>query len=120
MSYGVIPLFVYGTLLQPAIMQQVTGRMFPALAASLPGYQCYRLRNRTYTGIIEQANARVNGVVYQINQRALRLIDLYEDGCYQRQMLKVNTAKGPVLAHTHVIPSTRRHLLDYAKTPLVY
>lgn len=120
MSYGVIPLFVYGTLLQPAIMQQVAGRMFPALPASLPGYKCYRLRNRTYPGIIAQADSSVSGLVYQINPRALRLIDLYEDGCYKRQVVTVKTASGSVQAHTYVIPSTRRHLLDYAKTPLIY
>lgn len=118
MSYGIIPLFVYGTLLQPAIMQQVTGRIFPALPASLPGYQCYRLRNRTYPGIIVQANASVNGVVYQINRRALRLIDLYEDGCYKRQVVTVTTTLGSVQAYTYVIPSTRSHLLDVDKTPM--
>jgi gamma-glutamylcyclotransferase (GGCT)/AIG2-like uncharacterized protein YtfP len=107
-------LFAYGTLEIPAVMFAVTGQHYRGEAAVLPDYSRFLLVNKHYPGIVFRQNARVNGVLYRnLSPRVWQRLDRYEDVFYQRQRVKIVTAKGEILnAWTYIIPGNKQHLLS--------
>lgn len=103
--------FVYGTLLVPDIMREVTGRQYAGKPATLQGFRRYRLRGRSYPGIVPEANSRVDGMVFEVGSTALAALDRYEDPCYERRSVEVQTQTGLIPAQTYIISPGRRHLL---------
>lgn len=104
--------FVYGTLLVPDIMREVTGRQYAGESAVLPGYRRYRIRHRSYPGIIAEPGASVTGTLFNMGPVALAAIDRYEDACYERRPVTVAVNGEPRQAYAYVIPDSRRHLLE--------
>jgi len=109
----VSPFFAYGTLELPEVMEAVTGRVFPARDAHLPGFARALLRDRSYPGIVERAGARTTGVLYDaVDRVAFALLDRFEDAFYERRRLDVEVGDGePVSAHVYVIPPEHAGLL---------
>lgn len=107
-----VPIFVYGTLLDPGVMAAVTGRRHKAWPALLPGYRRYRLRHRGYPGIVSETGASVSGCVYYVDRPALRALDRYEDACYERRRVSVQVGEAGESAFAYVIPKPHRHLID--------
>ncbi len=105
-------LFVYGTLLVPDIMREVTGRQYAGESAVLPGYRRYRIRRRSYPGIVEEAGTSVSGTLFEMGPVALAAIDRYEDACYERRTVTVEVKGESRQAYAYVIPDNRRHLLE--------
>jgi gamma-glutamylcyclotransferase (GGCT)/AIG2-like uncharacterized protein YtfP len=88
-------LFVYGTLMFPAVMEAVTGRSFASEPAWLDGYARYRLRGATYPGIVPAVGARVVGVLHRgLDARSLAQLDRFEGEPYRRAPVRVSTAGG--------------------------
>lgn len=112
MFAGQIPVFVYGTLLDPAVMTAVTGRRYEARPAILRCYRRYRLRRRSYPGIVFEPGASVSGCLYYVDRRALRALDRYEDPCYERRSVSVQMADAVQPAFVYVIPKQQQHLVD--------
>ena len=106
-------LFVYGTLLVPQIMQQVSGQRHFSLSATLHDYARYGLLGKTYPGIVQQQGAGVAGRLYlNVSPAAWRRLDYYEDHLYQRQYVQVETATAGVFhAWTYVVPDSLRSRL---------
>lgn len=105
-------LFVYGTLLLPQIMQQVTGQRYFSLAASLHDHARYGIRGKTYPGIVQQDGASVAGRLYiNVTPVAWRRLDDYEDHFYQRQYVEIETIHGLYHAWTYVVPESKRQRL---------
>lgn len=104
--------FVYGTLLVPDIMRDVTGRQYAGEAATLRGFHRYRVRGHSFPGIVPEADSRVDGMVFTIGPAALAAIDRYEDDFYERRTVEVETANDRLQAYAYVIPEHRRHLLE--------
>ncbi|MCS3904217.1 gamma-glutamylcyclotransferase (GGCT)/AIG2-like uncharacterized protein YtfP [Methylohalomonas lacus] len=107
--YGV---FVYGTLLDADLRCEVCGRSVPAAPARLPDYRRYRLRNLPYPGIVAEPGAEVVGQLLDVDARTLAALDRYEDSCYERRLLEVDSEAGRQRAYVYVIPQARRHLID--------
>lgn len=112
--------FVYGTLLVPDIMREVTGRQYAGRPATLWGFRRYRLRGCSYPGIVPRADSHVEGMVFEVGPVALAALDRYEDPCYERRTVEVETVAGPVQAYAYVIPEDRRHLLEARDWDLDY
>lgn len=88
-------LFAYGTLMLPEVMRAVAGREFPGRPARLAGYARYRLHGKPYPGLRPQPDAVTDGVLYGgLDEIAWRLLDRYEDDCYQRLSLLVELDGG--------------------------
>lgn len=104
-------IFVYGTLLVPDIMREVTGRQYAGKAATLWGFHRYRLRGCSYPGIVPEADSCVDGMVFEVGSTALAALDRYEDPCYERRSVEVETQAGLLAAYTYVIPASHRHLV---------
>lgn len=109
---GPYQVFVYGTLLVPEVMQQVTGRELRGQPATLQGYRRYRLRRCSYPGIVPDPEAEVTGLVYHVDRQSLAALDRYEDPCYERCQVNVETKDGMQRAYAYIIPEARRHLID--------
>jgi len=105
--------FVYGTLLIPAVLQAVTGKILVSTAATLPGYGRYRLRGRVYPGIVQAAHRSVDGLVYHgVNRHCLALLDAFEGDEYRRIRVLVKASGGKrIPAYTYVIRPRYSRLL---------
>lgn len=100
-------LFVYGTLLLPQVMMQVTGQRYFSLPATLHNYARYGVRGKAYPGIVSEHGANVSGMLcLNIKPGAWQRLDDYEDHFYQRQYVKVETAAGSDYAWAYVVPDT--------------
>ena len=83
-------IFTYGTLQVPAVMQAVTGKHFASCAAILHGYQRFKIKGKTYPGIVKNENNAVQGILYkEIDAESLVLLDEFEDICYERCLVDV-------------------------------
>jgi gamma-glutamylcyclotransferase (GGCT)/AIG2-like uncharacterized protein YtfP len=75
----VVDLFVYGTLLDDTVVQQITGRVFPKRAARLSGYRKLT-PDGGYPYIVADEGGAVDGALLcGLDQDALQAIDGYED-----------------------------------------
>ena len=84
---AVLDLFVYGTLLDDTVVQQVTGRRFPKRAARLSGYRKFT-PDGGYPYIVAHEGGAVEGALLcGLDQDALQALDRYEDeGCLYRRI----------------------------------
>lgn len=79
-------LFVYGTLLYPAVRRGVTGHELPAQPAVLAGYARLALRDRWYPGVVPRMGAATPGLLLRgIDAATWQRLDDYESGEYERR-----------------------------------
>lgn len=80
--------FAYGTLQFPEVMKLVIGLDLPSFPARLNGYQCLKIKNRTYPGIVKNPNQFIDGILYkEVGDHALKLLDQFEDVLYERSLV---------------------------------
>lgn len=100
----VVDLFVYGTLLDDAVVEQVTGRRFLKDVAQLAGYRKCAPADQ-YPYIVAADDCIVEGAVLcGVDSDALRAFDSYEDeGClYRRIEVTVSVGGQPRRAFVYV------------------
>ena len=107
-------LFCYGTLMVPEIMRRVTGGHFEAIEASLDDYGCYIVQGQPFPGIVREAGAVTQGLLYAgVGDRFLRRLDRYEGELYERVRVCATDAAGRSLqAWAYVIAPVSRGLLS--------
>jgi gamma-glutamylcyclotransferase (GGCT)/AIG2-like uncharacterized protein YtfP len=97
-------LFVYGTLMDEALVRRLTGRSFRKEPAGLPGYRrCVRAGGYAY--IVPDAAASVDGwVLRDLHVAALRIFDDYEDEgrLYRRTEVTILIGNVPTRVMTYV------------------
>lgn len=100
-------IFVYGTLLFKPVMDLVVVQDFSAKPASLHQYSRYCMVGRVYPGIVQQANKKVDGLVYyDVSKQAIARLDYFEGIEYQRKAVQVKAETGEVIsADTYIITS---------------
>lgn len=106
-------LFVYGTLQDRRVIQAVTGRVFPAVPAILPGYGRYRVKDADYPGVRLEACGSVDGLLLQeVDTGSLLALDAFEGEYYVRREVEVVTASDTsVQCFCYVIGGAWLHLL---------
>lgn len=103
-------LFVYGTLLVPAIWAAVT-RLPDSVghAATLPGHSIWKVRGAVYPGLRSDpfAPLAVPGLVHlDLPAAALRRLDAYEGSAYRRsEVYPVVSGLGTLAAATYLVPA---------------
>jgi gamma-glutamylcyclotransferase (GGCT)/AIG2-like uncharacterized protein YtfP len=107
-------LFVYGTLMEPAVMRAVTGREFPSASAEVEGYARYQVIGEVYPALVPRAGARTRGLLYQgVDEETLARLDAYEGGWYRRESVCVRSGDGPpVEADAYVFQEAQAHRLS--------
>ena len=116
--------FTYGTLMEPAVMEVVTGRRFVSRPAVLRGYARFRIRGAVYPGIIVTPGAVTEGAVYRdVDAVSAARLDTFEGETYDRVGVGIevdagSSASPPVRAEVYVItPSQRSRLSSDAWDP---
>jgi len=99
-------LFCYGTLMEPRIMQLVTGKEFTLQKASLSGYSRYVVKGADYPGVVQDPAGEVQGMLcLGVTASHLKKLDRFEGDMFRRQLVRV---KGPynrtVNAWCYVVP----------------
>lgn len=106
-------LFVYGTLMSPAVLDAVCGRDLPRAAGTLAGYARYRLRRRVYPAIVGEPGASTSGLLCEgLDELLWQRLDAWESPLYRRERVQVRDAGGGArAAHTYVLaPAHHREL----------
>ncbi len=103
-------LFCYGTLVYPQVMARITGRWWVPVPVRLPDYAAYHLRGVPYPGLVAEAGAQTEGVLYEdLTRHHLRLLDRYEGAWYRRRLVRL--ADGG-RAWAYVLAPSARHRLE--------
>ena len=127
-------LFIYGSLRDRKIFQSVCGYSFSRKAskidaatlftepALLPGYRRLSPDNVYYYAVSEPS-ARIDGmVIHDVPPAAMAEIDRYEGKRYEREIVSVNTAAGPVEAQAYLVTheSMKKHFGDRFHVNLIH
>ncbi|MDA0333582.1 MAG: gamma-glutamylcyclotransferase [bacterium] len=116
MSDAASHVFTYGTLTIPRVMAVVTGHTFVAEPALLQGWARYALRGETYPGLVCEATAACDGVLWrQVDADSLRRLDEFEGDWYRRQMVTVLADGVPVAAQTYVLVEAQHHRVSHRR-----
>lgn len=107
-------LFVYGTLMMPAVLQAVCGRAFTPRPATLDAYARYRLHAQVYPAIVPNNGAAVAGQLCEgIDGPLWQDLDDWEGDLYTRHSVTVRDDTGALLsAQTYVLAGAHHHLLS--------
>jgi gamma-glutamylcyclotransferase (GGCT)/AIG2-like uncharacterized protein YtfP len=101
--------FVYGTLLFPAVLRAVTGAEFPRRAARLEGFARYGLRGEVVPALVADPSASTEGALLEaVGQAALDALDRFEGALYQRRGVVVTVASRPLGAQTYALALAQR------------
>ena len=91
-------LFVYGTLTDPHVVQEIIGRRLPMDDAVLEDFQSVAIPGMSYPAIVAFPGATVEGsLLIGVDERDFELLDCYEDvddGLYERATASVRTSRG--------------------------
>jgi gamma-glutamylcyclotransferase (GGCT)/AIG2-like uncharacterized protein YtfP len=105
-----VHVFTYGSLMIPRVMEVVVGRLFDAQAALLQGYARYALRGETYPGLVEEAAAAADGVLWHdVDDASLRRLDDFEGDWYERRTVTVMADAVELPAETYVLIPAQHH-----------
>lgn len=92
-----IEVFLYGTLLDPAVLAARSGRRFPpraCRAAVLTGWRRVMLRGAPYPTLVRARRGRVRGVVLRLAGAPLRRLMGYEGAAYRLHPLRLRMGAG--------------------------
>ncbi len=96
-------LFAYGTLQHPPLLERLLGRRPPTRPAVLRGWRAARLRARAYPGLVACDRATTRGVVIEVDDRELAVLDAFEGSLYRRAKVRPRVAGDPVEAEAWVL-----------------
>jgi gamma-glutamylcyclotransferase (GGCT)/AIG2-like uncharacterized protein YtfP len=109
-------LFVYGTLLLPAVIETLIGRIPSWLPATLHGYRRYRLTGKVFPAIAAELAAGVDGLVYRgLDHEERMTLDAFESNIYTRERVQARTALDEIMtADAYVLDDDHAELLQRA------
>ncbi len=129
-----INLFIYGSLRDAAIFKSVSGLSYTRKPgqvddATLPAEPAFLPRHRrvspdnVYFYAVADKSSRIEGlVIYDVPAEAMAEIDKYEGKRYDREIVRVNTAKGLVEAQAYLTTheSMKRYFGDRFHVNLIH
>ncbi|MFI6578928.1 gamma-glutamylcyclotransferase family protein [Nocardiopsis sp. NPDC050513] len=83
------PLFVYGTLLFPEILDALLGRVPDAEPAAAPGWRAAALPGRPFPVLVPGTDTAQGRLVSGLSESERRIIDVYEDDWYELRPLEL-------------------------------
>jgi gamma-glutamylcyclotransferase (GGCT)/AIG2-like uncharacterized protein YtfP len=92
-----LPVFVYGSLLDPEVLARRSGRrglMRRAVPAVLPGWRRVALRGTPFPTLVRARRHRVHGLLLRLTGAPLRRLAAYEGSAYRLRRLSVLTIRG--------------------------
>ena len=87
--------FTYGSLMFPQVWERVVRGRYRSARCTLSGFARYAIKGETYPGMVAEAGARVEGVVYfDVDKDDLAALDAFEGIEYRRDKVSVVTESG--------------------------
>ena len=107
------PLFCYGTLQLPAVLEAVIGRRLQGVRAALAGYGVFRIRRAEYPGLLRLPGQIAWGLLYDdLSPAELGILDRFEGVQYERRAQAVQRIDGRrVQAWVYMVAAGRRRQL---------
>lgn len=105
------PLFLYGTLLDPAVLARFGGRPRTARPGWAAGWRRVRFRGTPYPTLLA-GPGRVQGLLLRPAPAVFARLLAYEGPCYRLHPLRVMARRGPLWARAWLVP---RCLADPAR-----
>ena len=100
----------------PRVMQVVTGQLFIDSPALIQGFARYTLRGETYPGLVEEAMATTEGVLWHdVDEDSLSRLDVFEGEWYVRRPVPIIVDGSPVDAETYVLNDAQRHRVSHRR-----
>lgn len=99
--YGVMRLFLYGTLLAPGILARFAGRPLSAAPVELPGWRRVYLRGTRYP-TLRRARGCTKGALVQVDPGTLRRLIVYEGARYRLVPVRARCGGRAVRAHAWI------------------
>ena len=91
--------FTYGSLMFAPVWRHVVRGSYVSLAARLDNHARYVVHNELYPGLVAEAGAQVDGMLYlDIDDRDLAALDRFEGEDYRRCTVMVQVDGGRLLA----------------------
>ena len=86
-------LFVYGTLTDKAIQEEVIGRIPECVSDTLlrHGLSHVKIEGESYPAAEPQKGSRVDGIVIFVTHEELEIVDEYETAAYVRKMCRLKS-----------------------------
>jgi len=112
-SHGGAPLFAYGTLMFPAIIESVIGRVPNSCPAMIKGYRRLEVAGESFPGLIKEKDETVEGLLYvNISRDEWERLTAFEDDFYELQEVTVRSAGKDIKALAYVVPHSRKSILS--------
>jgi gamma-glutamylcyclotransferase (GGCT)/AIG2-like uncharacterized protein YtfP len=102
-----VPLFVYGTLIDPRVLRRVTQQAAltrRALPAAAMDWRLVVLRGTPYPTLVPLPGARTEGILLCPSWSVLARITTYEDPPYRLHPVAVIAPKGALRARAFIAP----------------
>jgi gamma-glutamylcyclotransferase (GGCT)/AIG2-like uncharacterized protein YtfP len=100
------PLFVYGTLRDPDILDALLGRVLPPhqrIPAHAPGFEAVHYPQRVYPALILAPDGNAPGLVlFDLTPVELAILDAFEGNEYRRDTITVKTPSGSLDADVYL------------------
>lgn len=110
---GSLDLFVYGTLMVPAVIRGVCGYRQPGQSATLAGYRCRLVEGEVYPAIMRWPGERVSGLLYRgLSGEQTALLDRFEGEMYERKTVSLSIDERHVLGEAYVLREHFAHSLS--------
>lgn len=109
---AVHPLFVYGTLRHPPLIEGLVGGPVDAHPATLAGHRAAVLRGRAYPGLVVDPQAVAVGSLVVLDDAGLRVLDDFEGPEYERTDVVVRLEDDSTApAQTYLLTGPSRSLV---------
>jgi gamma-glutamylcyclotransferase (GGCT)/AIG2-like uncharacterized protein YtfP len=101
-------IFTYGSLMFAPVWQRVVRGRCRFAAATLHGYARYAVVGESYPGLVAQAEASVDGILYfDVRADDVAALDLFEGPDYRRESVSVCLPTDKKInAHTYIYSNT--------------
>lgn len=105
-------LFVYGTLMYPALFFEKTGEVPNYTPAELHHYSVRQLNGRPYPGLVKETDGKAVGLlVRNVSAESMALLDQYEGEEYELIEVTIRCEKQEVKAKAYAIQPDFLHLI---------
>eukprot|EP00894_Picocystis_sp_ML_P004884 jgi/Pico_ML_1/55401/g1091.t1 len=82
-------MFAYGTLLVDQVVEALLQRPVERKPAVLQDYKRFRIKGKPYPAIVQWKGGKVEGSVFDVDQKEMKLLDIYEGDDYDRIVAEV-------------------------------
>lgn len=105
-------IFTYGSLMFPIVWEQVVRGRYRSDKAALNDHARYAISAASYPGMVAQAGAAVEGILYrEVDAADVARLDAFEGTDYQRASVSVLLPDGtPIEAQTYLYTASQRLL----------